>query len=386
MDDTLYLRGKRQERGDYKAKFMTDGFDRWAETSAPARVGQVEKEPSDEVNTTMSGNALYNHMCKNHMKGGVYGYSGNPYIQPEMDMGYMDMPYYYDDVEGDGLFSALGKAAKGIGRVGSKVARTAAKAAKAAVKTVKYASKVGKKYVKKAKDFYKKNKKEIDATVKGIKDVADATGLTGLALRKATEFAKEKGLIPEPPEEVEEAAEEIADDEIEEEIEGGTRERSEGHFTGGSREQIMEAMGDMLSRGGATTLYPIGYEMYGVPKMPYGVGGIVPMDMYGNPTKKPYGKPTKIPYGAGGAAKKKPLPSAPPAAPKPKIDRVEALRAAKEAYEAAAKAARAAPVAGGRKPSGRAPSARAAIVKQVMAERGVSLPQASRIVKEEGLY
>ena len=31
-------------------------------------------------------------------------------------------------------------------------------------------------------------------------------------------------------------------------------------------------------------------------------------------------------------------------------------------------------------------SARAAIVKKVMAERGVSLPQASRIVKEEGLY
>jgi hypothetical protein len=39
---------------------------------------------------------------------------------------------------------------------------------------------------------------------------------------------------------------------------------------------------------------------------------------------------------------------------------------------------------GGAKSSGR--SARAAIVKQVMAERGVSLPQASRIVKEEGLY
>jgi hypothetical protein len=31
-------------------------------------------------------------------------------------------------------------------------------------------------------------------------------------------------------------------------------------------------------------------------------------------------------------------------------------------------------------------SARAAVVKQVMAERGVSLPQASRIVKEEGLF
>jgi hypothetical protein len=36
--------------------------------------------------------------------------------------------------------------------------------------------------------------------------------------------------------------------------------------------------------------------------------------------------------------------------------------------------------------SGGARSERAQIVKQVMAERGCSLPQASRIVKEEGLY
>lgn len=41
---------------------------------------------------------------------------------------------------------------------------------------------------------------------------------------------------------------------------------------------------------------------------------------------------------------------------------------------------------GGAKKQSGARSARAAIVKKVMAERGVSLPQASRIVKEEGLY
>jgi hypothetical protein len=39
---------------------------------------------------------------------------------------------------------------------------------------------------------------------------------------------------------------------------------------------------------------------------------------------------------------------------------------------------------GGKKTGAR--SARAAVVKRVMAERGVSLPQASKIVKEEGLY
>jgi hypothetical protein len=47
---------------------------------------------------------------------------------------------------------------------------------------------------------------------------------------------------------------------------------------------------------------------------------------------------------------------------------------------------------GGRKVGGascggkRAPSARGAIVKKVMAEHGLSLPQASKYVKEHGLY
>jgi hypothetical protein len=35
---------------------------------------------------------------------------------------------------------------------------------------------------------------------------------------------------------------------------------------------------------------------------------------------------------------------------------------------------------------GRKPSARGAIVKQVMHEHGLSLPQASKYVKEHGLY
>ena len=41
---------------------------------------------------------------------------------------------------------------------------------------------------------------------------------------------------------------------------------------------------------------------------------------------------------------------------------------------------------GRRKVGGRAPSARGAIVKEVMAKHGLSLPQASKYVKEHGLY
>jgi hypothetical protein len=32
-------------------RFMKDGFDRWAESSTPARVGQMEKEPAESTNT-----------------------------------------------------------------------------------------------------------------------------------------------------------------------------------------------------------------------------------------------------------------------------------------------------------------------------------------------
>ena len=41
---------------------------------------------------------------------------------------------------------------------------------------------------------------------------------------------------------------------------------------------------------------------------------------------------------------------------------------------------------GGRKVGGKAPSVRGAIVKKVMQEHGLSLPQASKYVKEHGLY
>ena len=52
-EDTLYVRGKAAERGHYNTDFTKDGFDTWAESDAPARVGQREKIPALTVNTTM---------------------------------------------------------------------------------------------------------------------------------------------------------------------------------------------------------------------------------------------------------------------------------------------------------------------------------------------
>jgi hypothetical protein len=52
-DQTEYIRGKMAERGSRNdARFMKDGFDRWAESSEPARDGQEEKIPAE---TQMAG-------------------------------------------------------------------------------------------------------------------------------------------------------------------------------------------------------------------------------------------------------------------------------------------------------------------------------------------
>jgi hypothetical protein len=54
----MYIRGKLAERGTHQAaRFMRDGFDAWAESTAPARSGQMEKEPA-EVQMPNYGGAM----------------------------------------------------------------------------------------------------------------------------------------------------------------------------------------------------------------------------------------------------------------------------------------------------------------------------------------
>jgi len=56
---TQYLRGKQRERGRETQRFMTDGFDRWAETSAPASFNAMEKNPTQLVNDDMASGIRY---------------------------------------------------------------------------------------------------------------------------------------------------------------------------------------------------------------------------------------------------------------------------------------------------------------------------------------
>jgi len=70
-DVTGYIRGKIETRKHHSAtKFMKDGFDRWAESTQPARVGQMEKIAAEETKQ-MSGGA---HFSQLPLYSGLSGY------------------------------------------------------------------------------------------------------------------------------------------------------------------------------------------------------------------------------------------------------------------------------------------------------------------------
>ena len=55
-DQSQYVRAKMAERGsNAQAKFMMDGFDRWAESETPAREGQMEKIPAESQMASYGG-------------------------------------------------------------------------------------------------------------------------------------------------------------------------------------------------------------------------------------------------------------------------------------------------------------------------------------------
>jgi hypothetical protein len=76
-DQSGYMRAKMAERGTSQGvQFMRDGFDNWAESTAPARAGQVEKMPA-ETQMTSTGGAMSVAKAKRLAeKMGIVPYSG----------------------------------------------------------------------------------------------------------------------------------------------------------------------------------------------------------------------------------------------------------------------------------------------------------------------
>ena len=62
-DQSGYIRAKMAERGTSQASFSRDGFDNWAESTAPARDGQMEKIPA-ETQMASRGGAMTVRMAK----------------------------------------------------------------------------------------------------------------------------------------------------------------------------------------------------------------------------------------------------------------------------------------------------------------------------------
>lgn len=76
-DYTAYVRGQMEERKKSQTgRFMKDGFDRWAESSAPARVGQMEKEPAEATNT------MRGEMTEREVGGVLPLLAAAPYVLP----------------------------------------------------------------------------------------------------------------------------------------------------------------------------------------------------------------------------------------------------------------------------------------------------------------
>jgi len=55
-DDSLFIRGRLSDRGTIqRGHFMKDGFDEWAESERPARLGGAEKEPAEKEMRRVGG-------------------------------------------------------------------------------------------------------------------------------------------------------------------------------------------------------------------------------------------------------------------------------------------------------------------------------------------
>jgi len=84
-DQSQYVRAKMAERGsNSQAKFMMDGFDRWAESTAPAREGQMEKMPAESQMANYGGAmTLSKAKQKLHRLEGIHELEGGVDVIPQ---------------------------------------------------------------------------------------------------------------------------------------------------------------------------------------------------------------------------------------------------------------------------------------------------------------
>jgi hypothetical protein len=347
---TQYLRGKTRERGGETAHFMTDGFDRWAESETPASFNSMEKLPTELIKETMASGIRYSKSLdgmvgsarkRKGKRGGAWyddifgqiqsgvGQVTNEFTNPESVLQGQYLPALGNEFTNkDSLLRGqyLGQAADGVSKaapiidmlaeqmgLGKGVGKTMAEVLKGAQEVNKAASSVGlgrrRKGGKGALDYVSEYVPESKDAISQAKAYAP---LLKLLL---------KGQAPQYSSQIDEGAKFLG---------LGKKKGKKGGFFGS------------MFPGVAQQLVP----QPAMRPMPMPITGLV----------NQFNRPQEVKTRGGRATQ---------------YGREKMEKELMSAFK----------TSGGRKPS-----ARAEIVKRVMAERGCSLPQASSIVKREGLY
>jgi hypothetical protein len=356
---TQYLRGKTRERGTKTERFMTDGFDRWAESETPASFNSMEKLPTELTKGTMATGMRYGQPLdgmvgsarkRKGKKGGawydeVWNKISNEFVNPQS---YLQQGVGQVTNEFTNPDSYL---AQGVGKVGNEFtdkdsllrAQYLGQAADGVAKAAPILDMLGEQM-----GLGKGVGKTMAEVLKGAQEVNKAAKSVGLGKKRGGRvYTSPYGRPYDRP------------------VKGGKKGALDyvSEFVPESRDSISQAKSyapllKMLLKGQApqySSQIDEGAKFLGLGKKKGKKGGFIDFGAVGRAFEN-----TFDPNKNGLAQAFQPIP----------------IQQAVKHSQAEVK----------NKEGGRKPSARNEIVKRVMAERGCSLPQASSIVKREGLY
>lgn len=353
-DQTTYVRAKLAERNPTMrvhkpATFMKDGFDRWAESTEPMRVGQMEKIAAEETKMSSGGAMSIQDVIRYgkqaHQFGKTHGKTmkalarayGGEYGSKAADVAEM-LGYgggavdYFNPRSSRGALDGMGDGAMGTrkGQV-RKTARRAYEGMSGGVKLYDVIEGVSKGHAK-AKEYAPRVKRT--ARMAGVPQVAEAieylgyggNGINPATMAMAPVIASKAVKYAAPH--IKKYAKSKGQDAVVRGIE------MLGYGDGGVRRR--KTKGGVLPLAAPALIAAAPYLASAATGIAAGIYGERGVQSLKKKIARNYVQEHNIGRGAGGAKRK--------------------------------------------------PSARNEIVRQVMRERGVSLPEASSIVKREGLY
>lgn len=374
--NTQYLRGKQRERGSDTQRFMTDGFDRWAETSAPASFNSMEKIPTELVNDDMASGVRYSQKLdgmvgsarsRKGKRGGAWwddawNSVANEFTNPEsyLAQGVGKLGNEFTDKDSLLRGQYLGQAADGVSKaapiidilaeqmgLGKGVGKTMAEVLKGAQEVNKAASSVGLGKKRGGRVHAPPYGRPYDRPVKGgqkgaLDYVSEYVPESREGIKTAKMYAPLlkmllKGEAPQYSAQIDQGAKML----------GLGKKKGK---RGGNWWDVF----DPTKNGVADAFRPVGDAFTSAPQL----------------IASQIGQPVQMgPYMSQSHLEKVREKAINQMSPSYLLD-----QQGKMATEHL------------RKVGGRKPSARNEVVKRVMAERGCSLPEASSIVKREGLY